>query len=381
MESNITTPNTPKKRPLGLLIAGGILVVIMLYGIYTNYCKTDALTSSDSSSGITEEILTRIRQLQQDSLASGSSLRPLQNLENLINTASLSLIKEKAALAGKYKLDTTNMSGRLKGDSIFYDSYLSILFQLIDQSLGDLKATSPLYDKLYQIDATNNWSFDKNKNNNSLQDDYLKQLSASYFQIFGLPKSYNNSNSYNKISGADIRTQLLLYSLPAFKSSLEAWQNALQEVLNDIQTRKLDIQARVNENVGKIQILKNELKTMNSLSRDKTIITIALPIFAFLIIILFVIPYIYRSVEVKNDDGTQSINILYEIFSKGLLLKIFTVFLLTIAIILLALGDKIQGETIGTLLGGISVYILQNSFGKPDSNGNGDGNSNGNKAA
>lgn len=110
----------------------------------------------------------------------------------------------------------------------------------------------------------------------------------------------------------------------------------------------------------------NSLKDLNKSSKDRLLMVVVLPIFALIIILLFVIPYLY-----KDND-----NIIGKLFEEKVILQVFTVFILVITILLLGIGDKINGETLGTLLGGISVYVLQNALG-----GNGNGGKPGQKPA
>lgn len=80
---------------------------------------------------------------------------------------------------------------------------------------------------------------------------------------------------------------------------------------------------------------------------DQILITVALPALGVLMILLMLIPRFYRSEELHLT-----------IFTSGVLLELFTVFLLTSTILILGLGDKIKSEVLGTLLGGISGYVL-----------------------
>lgn len=80
---------------------------------------------------------------------------------------------------------------------------------------------------------------------------------------------------------------------------------------------------------------------------DQTLITFALPGLAVVMIALLIAPRIY-----KNDA------LHLEAFKSGLLLELFTVFFITATILILGLSSKIDAPILGTLLGGISGYIL-----------------------
>lgn len=105
--------------------------------------------------------------------------------------------------------------------------------------------------------------------------------------------------------------------------------------------------------------LEKEVDGLSNQSNDRLVLTMVLPIFSIIVILLLAIPYLYRS-----GQGGETKDVFIEIFSRGLLLKIFTVFILTIAIMILGIGGQISGETLGTLLGAISAYVLQSSFSK-----------------
>lgn len=107
--------------------------------------------------------------------------------------------------------------------------------------------------------------------------------------------------------------------------------------------------------------LNTEIKEMKQRHIDKMLITYALPIFGGIVILLLLIPAVYKMIKVGNDT-IETDSIVKLIFEKGVLLQMFTVFILTVTILILGIGQKISSEVMGTLLGGISVYVLQNSF-------------------
>jgi hypothetical protein len=83
---------------------------------------------------------------------------------------------------------------------------------------------------------------------------------------------------------------------------------------------------------------------------DARLINIGLPALAVALVALLLTPLLYRNIDLQRA-----------IFSSGLMLELMTVFLLTGAIILLGLDGRIPAEVIGTLLGGISGYVLGRS--------------------
>lgn len=83
---------------------------------------------------------------------------------------------------------------------------------------------------------------------------------------------------------------------------------------------------------------------------DKKIIQWGLPVLGLLLLGILAIPIIYK------EKDLQSV-----IFSSGIVLDMFTVFLLTVTILLLGLGHRLSENVLGTLLGGISGYVLGRS--------------------
>jgi hypothetical protein len=69
---------------------------------------------------------------------------------------------------------------------------------------------------------------------------------------------------------------------------------------------------------------------------------------------LFLAPLLY-----KNDDMRRSI------ITSGMLVELTTIFLLVAAVIILGIDGKIQAEVIGTLLGGVSGYVLGRAINPP----------------
>jgi len=116
----------------------------------------------------------------------------------------------------------------------------------------------------------------------------------------------------------------------------------------DILSKSIDVNIKEVEDV--ILSQNNSLSDVEKATKDRLLMVVVLPVFAIIIVLLFIIPYLYQG----NDT------IIKMFFEEKIILQVFTVFILVIAILLLGIGDKIKAETLGTLLGGISVYVLQN---------------------
>jgi hypothetical protein len=80
---------------------------------------------------------------------------------------------------------------------------------------------------------------------------------------------------------------------------------------------------------------------------DLHLVNVALPVFAVVLLILFLGPRVYSNPELQ-----------YFIFASGLLLEITTLVLVTGTVLVLGLGGKIHAEVIGTMLGALSGFVL-----------------------
>jgi hypothetical protein len=107
-------------------------------------------------------------------------------------------------------------------------------------------------------------------------------------------------------------------------------------------TRILQDAAQVSRDIGSREDAQAKL--------DARLINIGLPALALALVALLLVPLLYKNIDLQRA-----------IFSSGLMLELMTVFLLTGAIILLGLDGRIPAEVIGTLLGGISGYVLGRS--------------------
>lgn len=149
-------------------------------------------------------------------------------------------------------------------------------------------------------------------------------------------------NSVDQNSFTNYKTQAI--------RSLEPLRESISRKMTDLK-RTIEQKRQSIQPLGEIIGKRREGKTQV----DMTLITWALPVFGLCMIGLLLIPLLYK------DTFSQR-----SILGSGLLLDLITVFLLTGTILILGLGEKIQSEALGTLLGGISGYVLGRSLGKRD---------------
>jgi hypothetical protein len=132
-------------------------------------------------------------------------------------------------------------------------------------------------------------------------------------------------------------------------SSVEA------QMLSQIDTairaiRSLAEKAATEEKIKNEEIIKLESRLsqfdISRLDADKSIFQVGVPIFAGVILSMLIIPLFYKEQTQKS------------FFESTLILNLFTVFILSMAIIILAVTQSLEKQAIGTLLGGIAGYVL-----------------------
>jgi hypothetical protein len=84
---------------------------------------------------------------------------------------------------------------------------------------------------------------------------------------------------------------------------------------------------------------------------DARLVYVGVPALAVALIALLLVPLLYKNADLQRA-----------VFSSGLMVELMTVFLLSGTIIILGLDGRIPAEVIGTLLGGLSGYVLGRSI-------------------
>jgi hypothetical protein len=84
---------------------------------------------------------------------------------------------------------------------------------------------------------------------------------------------------------------------------------------------------------------------------DLRVLTIGVPVVAAAVVLMLLVPLLYSSHDLRRA-----------IISSGLLVEMTTVFLLVAAVIILGIDGRIEAGVIGTVLGGLSGYVLGRSI-------------------
>ncbi len=199
-----------------------------------------------------------------------------------------------------------------------------------------------------------------------MRDKLLNEISRAYWDMYNevYDLRYNRNENY----ASDSLQYLKLIQNYVEEESYRGYNGRIAMQLkirsNELKNRLSNANGIIKQNEEYRESLNEEIKKMKQRYIDKMLITYALPIFGVIVIFLMLIPAVYKLIKIDTGTGddAHTNNLMSMIFEKGILLQIFTVFILTVSILILGIGGKISSEVLGTLLGGISVYVLQNTF-------------------
>ncbi len=127
-------------------------------------------------------------------------------------------------------------------------------------------------------------------------------------------------------------------------------KEAMLKEINYITLKEFDLEKEIN--LLKSSKRKIQDKIANETDIDLFSILLGLPLFCMTIIFLFMGPGF-----IQSKYGNGIINPLLE-KSQSILLDLSTVLLLTMSVLILGLSGSINGDVLGTLIGGISGYVL-----------------------
>jgi gas vesicle protein len=239
-----------------------------------------------------------------------------------------------------------------------YDDMSKITIPVIDKSAGDeslLNTASSLKNTISQVFQMTILPSDTYNPNSGSKNNIYNQLNR-------VAQNLNDDFNYRYEALWALPDSGLMTMTPQLKKFLDT--SAIRAANKDMM-RSIQLQIDKVNNIGNgisddEQALKNDIKNLqDSLedveksNRDRMLIYVVIPLFCAVVIMLLAVPALYR-----NDEF-----IIKAFFEKDILLQVFAIFILVVTILLLAIGGKIESQTIGTLLGGISVYVLQRALG------------------
>lgn len=146
------------------------------------------------------------------------------------------------------------------------------------------------------------------------------------------------------------------FSDSAFDSYKAGLLAALTRRADDIRTITKAERAELNRLQQDGMVLSRAIgqKQDDQSKLDSHIMTFAIPAIGAALVVLLLAPLLYRTDELRRS-----------IITSGVLVELMTVFLLTAAVIILGVDGRIPAEVIGTLLGGVSGYVLGRAINPP----------------
>lgn len=141
-----------------------------------------------------------------------------------------------------------------------------------------------------------------------------------------------------------------LLSGGVMNSAQDALRDAIHKEHDEIQKQ----QSGLEQEIGFLKNIKRKIqdRIKDEANVDLVSIFMGLPLFCLTIVILFLGPG-----WIQSRYGKEALNPLLET-SQSILLDLSTVLLLTMSVLILGLSGNINGDVLGTLIGGISGYVL-----------------------
>lgn len=229
----------------------------------------------------------------------------LANIKNFLKTDKAKVFSEEERLL-----------------NLLYGLYITYGLNVEDKVV--LKRYTAFFKKVNDLVSGVNTVFDKIRDAHSM-DIYFKEEAAidSFSQLLEVPLK----DAKQKIGGV-------------IKDEIDFVNTAIKDEEKEyrkMESFKQKLYAKMNERETQI----------NGLA-----IKLGLPLFCGTILLLFLGPTLIRLLRKGQTEAVASTN------SQNVLLEISTVLLLTMTILILGLSGKINGDVLGTLIGGISGYVL-----------------------
>lgn len=149
----------------------------------------------------------------------------------------------------------------------------------------------------------------------------------------------------------DFRTRLSPDVFQKYKDALLALLKSNLDTANKNKDSLAKEQASLQKQADAItaKLAKGKLEI------NQVAIELGLPLFCGTVLLMLSIPIVVQTFSKASAGSAEQVR---AIFASGILVEIITVLLLTMSILILGLANKIEGPVLGTLLGGISGYVL-----------------------
>jgi len=296
-----------------------------------------------------------LRQLQLD------TTRRIEAAELAIKQTdmAISLIDELQSQGAKRKYDPDSNMSELEGlnKTRDFNQFQSVIQKLYFDFLGNTFVFNPRNSAELAPGTVGRRIYNRSQSR-------LQEINFKYQKIFqeSLPQDFAKifngvSDEKNPIKRPFSDAELKKIRAAVSQSNKAAMDNEIQtelsaataEISQELSKQKSELRRltllrdRVNEASDKVKKEINELA-----------ITLGLPLFCGTIIVLFIIPFLAKRLSRAQNDSNQ----MPGSFQFSTLVEISTVLLLTMSILILGLAGKLEPAVLGTLLGGISGYVL-----------------------
>jgi len=152
-----------------------------------------------------------------------------------------------------------------------------------------------------------------------------------------------------RVTTADVSRFQAAVSDTAFQAYKQALTAAFVRRMAELRGSRDSSRAEVQRLRQRAMALAHDIGTQdaNGMQFDSRLVYFGLPAFAAVLIILFLMPLLYKRPEVQHW-----------LLTSGMLLELATIVIVTAAVLLLALAGRIHAEVVGALLGALSGYML-----------------------
>lgn len=147
-------------------------------------------------------------------------------------------------------------------------------------------------------------------------------------------------------AASTLKSKLSTTAFNTERTRLLALLTADLKTIEDKLRKLTDTRNEVRQEISRLQTSLTEAQQGQS-KLDEKVLMWGLPSLGAIMLALMLVPRVYKGTAVPE-----------EIFKSGLLLELMTVFLLTSSILLLGVSSRLDPNVLGTLLGGISGYVL-----------------------
>jgi hypothetical protein len=270
---------------------------------------------------------------------------PRNDLDQLLQAAEGAVTSKNAAqtlnalqaLYGAFFGPTLNQAYPPYGDQERFADPSSPAKVLLNKAQSQLAAVSQEY-----YTPVNNWS------------------SATGVMLYPVDNSRPNLPSIEKVK--ELRQ---IYTQERQKAYFDKLTNVLNDAIRTATAaRSKAMQDRDSSYALRDQIYQSIDKGRKEI--NQLAIELGLPLFCGTVLLLFVIPFLFLRLGARGDAPSSSDP---RNFQFGTLVEISTVLLLTMSILILGLAQKLEGPVLGTLLGGISGYVLNRTRSRSSTSG------------